>query len=133
MVSLCYQETTFTLFLKLPAIINKSGGARLKQLYILCCCPTTASGTIIVSTSYTTVLLFLYCFTFIFAAHEVGEGNIAITMSDRASIRPRFVSGRYLRSHQPDCFYIACTHPLEGADMPIEGYYLRPIFLPSIL
>ena len=33
---------------------------------------------------------------FLSPAHEVGEGDIVITMSGRAAVRPCFVSGRYL-------------------------------------
>ena len=33
---------------------------------------------------------------FLSPAHEVGAGDIVITMSGRASARPCFVSGRYL-------------------------------------
>ena len=35
-----------------------------------------------------------YCF--LSPAHEVGAGDIVITMSGRAAVHPCFVSGRYL-------------------------------------
>ena len=41
-------------------------------------------------------ILHLYNLTFLSPAHEVGAGDIVITMSGRAAVRPCFVSGRYL-------------------------------------
>ena len=50
-----------TLFLKLPSIIIKSvSNNHIALMSILCFFPATVSGPIIVSTSYTTVLLFFF-------------------------------------------------------------------------
>ena len=72
---------------------------------------------------------------FLSHAHEVGAGDIVITMSGRAAVRLCVCAALFrFRSDSPDdifrkplaglFFHIAYTHPLWGVDVPFGGFDL---------